>query len=173
MTLSCVPNARDPGEPDASACGLSALRIGIAFDVDKRLGALAHVDFGTVPLGPRDRCLRFVRDVAVGDARLASGVSRLLSSPAGLSPGITLRSFSSLPPSSSTRLSWRTVHTADRPAATGPGVFLISGRVRSCSRPVRVTLLAGGGRARAGSDPTALVQDPPGESADVRASAAA
>src|SRR5262245_40745462 len=55
----------DPGELDATTpADCAALRIDVAFDVDKRLGALDFNTFGIQPHGPSARCLRFVVTVA-------------------------------------------------------------------------------------------------------------
>ena len=63
-----------------------ALRIGVAFDVTKRLGALDLGPFGAELLGPCVRCLRFAVAVADDHARLASGSRGFRSWPVGLSP---------------------------------------------------------------------------------------
>lgn len=61
MTLSHVPKSEDPGGPGAINPGeLVALRTGVAFDVDNRLGILDFHSFRDLLLGPCVRCLRFV-----------------------------------------------------------------------------------------------------------------
>ena len=72
-----------------------------------RLGTLDGNPFGTDPRGPYVRCLRFASDVAVAPARLASDVDRFLPSSADFHRGSQTK-FQSLPPFTSSRLSWRT-----------------------------------------------------------------
>jgi hypothetical protein len=100
---------RDPGEPDATIpVDPVALRVGIGLRREQasRRSRLEH--FGACATAHIPAVLRFVVTVArvllTTTQRLASDVRGLRSSSAGLSPGVTSRSFRCYLLSSSTRL---------------------------------------------------------------------
>jgi hypothetical protein len=105
VTLRRRAAVQDPGEPDAiNPVDLVALRVGRGLRPGQGSRRSRCCRFRDLRCGPPPRCLRFAATVPGDPARLASDVRGLLSSSAGLSPGVTTRSFRCYLLSSSTRL---------------------------------------------------------------------
>jgi hypothetical protein len=128
---------RDPGEPDATVpVDPVALRVGIGLQREEASRRSRFGHFGACATAHIPAVLRFVvtvtRVLLTTTQRLASDVRGLRSSSAGLSPGVTSRSFRCYLLSSSTRLALARSSPSPQTLSLRR-VFLFSGEQKSRS----------------------------------------